>query len=157
MKKFLFIILILFTSNATASSLPDCPSDQSKRYHNCFGTYNYANGDKYVGEFKSGKRHGQGTFIFSNGHKYVGEFENGKRQGDGTYTFSNGDEYVGEFQNGKRHGQGTFSFSNGNKYTGPFLNGKKHGVGTFSFINGCLLYTSPSPRDRTRSRMPSSA
>ena len=24
-------------------------------------------------------------------------------------------------------------------------------------IKGCLLYTSPSPRDRTRSRMPSSA
>ena len=24
-------------------------------------------------------------------------------------------------------------------------------------LNGCLLYTSPSPRDRTRSRMPSSA
>src|SRR5665811_2509428 len=26
-----------------------------------------------------------------------------------------------------------------------------------SFFIGCLLYTSPSPRDRTRSRMPSSA
>ena len=26
-----------------------------------------------------------------------------------------------------------------------------------SYINGCLLYTSPSPRDRVRSRMPSSA
>ena len=25
------------------------------------------------------------------------------------------------------------------------------------FFNHCLLYTSPSPRDRTRSRMPSSA
>ena len=25
------------------------------------------------------------------------------------------------------------------------------------WANGCLLYTSPSPRDRTRSRMPSSA
>ena len=24
-------------------------------------------------------------------------------------------------------------------------------------VEGCLLYTSPSPRDRTRSRMPSSA
>ena len=24
-------------------------------------------------------------------------------------------------------------------------------------LKGCLLYTSPSPRDRTRSRMPSSA
>ena len=26
-----------------------------------------------------------------------------------------------------------------------------------TLINSCLLYTSPSPRDRTRSRMPSSA
>ena len=26
-----------------------------------------------------------------------------------------------------------------------------------SLLRGCLLYTSPSPRDRTRSRMPSSA
>ena len=29
--------------------------------------------------------------------------------------------------------------------------------GESSIINTCLLYTSPSPRDRTRSRMPSSA
>ena len=28
---------------------------------------------------------------------------------------------------------------------------------TYPWIDGCLLYTSPSPRDRTRSRMPSSA
>ena len=27
----------------------------------------------------------------------------------------------------------------------------------FQYGYGCLLYTSPSPRDRTRSRMPSSA
>ena len=27
----------------------------------------------------------------------------------------------------------------------------------FQEFNSCLLYTSPSPRDRTRSRMPSSA
>ena len=30
-------------------------------------------------------------------------------------------------------------------------------VNTCGFIESCLLYTSPSPRDRTRSRMPSSA
>ena len=30
----------------------------------------------------------------------------------------------------------------------------KCGLGCYT---GCLLYTSPSPRDRTRSRMPSSA
>ena len=27
----------------------------------------------------------------------------------------------------------------------------------FNLLNGCLLYTSPSPRDRQKSRMPSSA
>ena len=31
-----------------------------------------------------------------------------------------------------------------------------HGEGTLR-LGDCLLYTSPSPRDRTRSRMPSSA
>ena len=31
------------------------------------------------------------------------------------------------------------------------------GVGYRATAKGCLLYTSPSPRDRTRSRMPSSA
>ena len=30
-------------------------------------------------------------------------------------------------------------------------------LGIFYMDTGCLLYTSPSPRDRTRSRMPSSA
>ena len=29
--------------------------------------------------------------------------------------------------------------------------------GSFEQLDACLLYTSPSPRDRTRSRMPSSA
>ena len=31
------------------------------------------------------------------------------------------------------------------------------GIRTATIYGGCLLYTSPSPRDRTRSRMPSSA
>ena len=30
-------------------------------------------------------------------------------------------------------------------------------LGEMRFLPACLLYTSPSPRDRTRSRMPSSA
>ena len=32
-----------------------------------------------------------------------------------------------------------------------------HATGPVPNISSCLLYTSPSPRDRTRSRMPSSA
>ena len=37
------------------------------------------------------------------------------------------------------------------------LNGVSFGQLVFSSVNGCLLYTSPSPRDATLSRMPSSA
>ena len=39
--------------------------------------------------------------------------------------------------------------------TSPFLEAAKQAAGDLPII--CLLYTSPSPRDRTRSRMPSSA
>ena len=35
--------------------------------------------------------------------------------------------------------------------------GKGNTASQIAEIIGCLLYTSPSPRDRTRSRMPSSA
>ena len=38
---------------------------------------------------------------------------------------------------------------------GIFAAGEGHPAGAHSIV--CLLYTSPSPRDRTRSRMPSSA
>ena len=61
----------------------------------------YPNGAKYVGEFKNGKRHGQGILTYSDGAKYVGEFKNGKQHGHGTYTYLYGDKYVGEFSNGK--------------------------------------------------------
>jgi len=40
--------------------------------------------------------------------------------------------------------------------TGDVWHGRYNGVSAGQYY-GCLLYTSPSPRDRTRSRMPSSA
>jgi len=84
-------------------ALPPC---QNQNYHNCFGTYTYANGDKYAGEWKDGKKHGQGTGAWANGH-YVGEFRGGKRHGQGTYTFADGriKEGIwkdGDFQYAKR-------------------------------------------------------
>ena len=38
-----------------------------------------------------------------------------------------------------------------------FATGKKLGAVKVSFCDNCLLYTSPSPRDLSTSRMPSSA
>ena len=48
----------------------------------------------------------------------------------------------------------TSSFTAGASYIGErgFI-----GIAVHKFDSDCLLYTSPSPRDRTRSRMPSSA
>jgi len=66
--------------------------------------YLWKNGTKYMGEWKDGKKHGQGTFTYGKGkwegEKYVGEFKDGYRNGQGTYTWSNGRKYEGEFKNG---------------------------------------------------------
>ena len=46
----------------------------------------------------------------------------------------------------------------GKRYVWNRINPNSHRLkGKIEAIKACLLYTSPSPRDRTRSRMPSSA
>jgi len=40
--------------------------------------YLWENGTKYMGEWKDGKKHGQGTETWSSGWKYVGEWREGK-------------------------------------------------------------------------------
>ena len=103
MKKLLLIVLILFAGNVTASSLPNCPSVQSERYHNCFGTVIWASGNKYVGEWKNDKRTGQGTYTWG-GNKYVGEFKDGILNGQGTITFADGTVKKGVWEEGSYFG-----------------------------------------------------
>ena len=94
------------------------------------GTETWTDGKKYVGEYKDGKWHGKGTYTSSYGSKYVGEWKDDKRNGQGTYTYANGDKYVGEYKNAKRNGQGTYTFGDGSKYVGEHKNGLRHGQGT---------------------------
>ena len=54
--------------------------------------------EKYVGEYKDGKRNGQGTLTTPGGAKYVGEWKDGKQNGQGTYTYPDGSTYVGEWK-----------------------------------------------------------
>ena len=75
-------------SASSGSDLPDCPS--SGNLHNCFGTYTYAHGSKYVGEFRDNEFNGQGTFKYSSGTEYIGEFKNGKFNGQGILTYADG-------------------------------------------------------------------
>ena len=98
MKRIVAVLLLSLAS--TAYALPNCPSDQSVRWHNCFGTYTYPDGEKYVGEWKDDKMYGQGTYAFASGDKYVGEYKEDKRHGQGTYTFVGGRKETGYFMNG---------------------------------------------------------
>ena len=134
--------LILFSTfffSVSVYALPDCPSDYSVRWHNCFGSFPFEWGDKYVGEFKDFKLHGQGTYTYADGSKYVGEFKDDKLHGQGTYTYADGKKYVGEFKDDKLHGQGTYTYADGSKYVGEFKDDKLHGQGTFIFVDGKRL------------------
>ena len=50
----------------------------------------YANGAKYTGEYKDGKRNGQGTYYYTDGSRWKGEWKNGKKNGLGTEYDANG-------------------------------------------------------------------
>ena len=126
----------LLSNELRASELPPCPNDKTSYRHNCFGTETFANGAKYVGEYKNNKIHGKGTYTFASGSKYVGEWRDNKRHGKGTYTHSSGSKYVGEYKNNKRHGRGTYTFASGNKYVGEFKNDTRHGRGTYTYASG---------------------
>ena len=56
----------------------------------------FYNGDKYVGDVQSAKRHGHGVYYYDSGDKYTGNWVTGKQNGHGVYVYANGDRYVGE-------------------------------------------------------------
>ncbi len=129
------ILLSTFFISISVHALPNCPSDTSVRWHNCFGTY-AVDGDQYVGEWKDNLFHGQGTYTYANGGKYVGEFKDNLFHGQGTFNYASGDKYVGEYKDDKPHGQGTYTHTSGNQYVGEWKDGERHGQGTFTFANG---------------------
>ena len=159
---FQFVTLLGIAGTVFANDLPACPS--SGYFHNCFGTYTFADGDKYVGEWRDDKKNGQGTYYYLaddefKGDKYVGEFRDNAFNGQGTFTYADGanyvgdsrvnafnvqgtfayadgDKYVGEWRDDKRNGQGTYYHASGNKYVGEFKDSMPNGQGTFTYADG---------------------
>ena len=66
------------------NNLPACQGTDVSKWSNCSGSAKYGNGEKYVGDFKDGKRWGLGTLTFPDGAKLVGEY-----QGDNVDTKNN--------------------------------------------------------------------
>ncbi len=90
-------IAVLLGSEAEGSDLPPCRGSYNQStWSDCFGEFHYAAGDYYSGEYKNGKKHGQGTYVYADDKRdpmhagiYVGEFKDNKREGKGIFTSSN--------------------------------------------------------------------
>jgi hypothetical protein len=135
------VVLLLSAEAFGQSNMPACQGSVVAKWHNCFGTYTYPSGSKYVGEFQDGDFNGQGTLIHPDGSKYVGEYKDNRKNGQGTYTWLDGTKYVGEFQNGDFNGQGTYTFPSGAKYIGEFKDDKRNGLGILYLPNGSISQT----------------
>ena len=135
-----FLAFFLMVGGAYAqSNLPACQGSYASRWSDCFGTYTFGSGNKYIGEWKDGKKNGQGTLTIAGGDKYVGEFKDDKANGQGTLTFANGGKYVGELKDYMRNGQGTLTFANGDKYVGEWKDDRRNGQGTRYASNGSII------------------
>ena len=90
---------LAFAGNSFA--LAPCPEGSSHLFDNCVGAHAYANGDTYAGEWKDGKKHGQGIYTWADGERYEGEFVDGIYHGEGTFIYSSGRTVTGEWDSGK--------------------------------------------------------
>ncbi len=75
MRLFLILLVTLVCLTFNACERPECPSGDCV---NGKGIALYSDGSKYDGQFKGGKKHGQGIWTFPNGGVIEGYFENDK-------------------------------------------------------------------------------
>ena len=151
-----FLWLLLLPVRAIADQCVEGDCVNSK------GIMIYSTGHKYIGEFKNGKRDGQGfltmpggrtfegqfrqnapikgTYTCPNGQVYTGTWEFFERNGQGTLKYPDGRFYEGAFKSGLRTGKGVMIYPDGHCYVGDFLRGKRTGKGIMTYPDG-RVYT----------------
>lgn len=122
--------------------------------------------ERFEGEYKLGKRDGEGYYVFQDGSRYIGTFKNDLRHGQGNEIDKLGNSYqgmwvedvkedtgdaihivvdgpvkgryVGQFSDGKRNGYGIETLDNGDTYKGQWKDGAKHeeGIAFNFYANG---------------------
>ena len=99
------------------------------------GIYTYPNGDKYLGEWKHDKFHGQGIINKIEFGKYIGKWKADLEHGQGAMTFNNGLHIDGEWKDGSIV-NGTELWPNGDSYSGEFMDWEWHGQGELTLVDG---------------------
>jgi len=81
MKKLLILTILLFSQFSGSLCAEDCFGSQESHWTNCVGTSIDSYGNQYIGEWKDGRKDGQGTLTWSDGKIQKGIWENGKYLG----------------------------------------------------------------------------
>lgn len=104
------------------------------------GVFEWANGNRYEGEWVGGLREGVGVHVVrADGSRYEGEWQRGWYHGlgvlvasggaHGSSRSSDGRTYFGAWSEGRRHGMGVESAADGGRYEGAWRHGVRHGMG----------------------------
>ncbi|PNH00864.1 Radial spoke head 1 [Tetrabaena socialis] len=89
----------------------------------------YREGDYvYEGQFVEDVIQGRGTFTYASGSKYSGDWQANKYHGKGTYSWPDGRRYDGLWEESRMHGLGVFTDASGHKWEGQFFNGSGPGL-----------------------------
>jgi hypothetical protein len=78
----------------------------------------------YTGLMSHGRPDGIGTYTYANGDQFQGDFWQGHYDGQGTYTFANGATYVGDFVRGDSTRSGTLRLPDGRQFKTDLLEGR---------------------------------
>ncbi len=117
-------IFITLNSNGGTCLLGDCT--------NGYGILINDNGNRYLGEFKNGTKHGQGVYYYTANIKYSGSWKNDTRDGEGRM-----------YANGQISQAGNWKNNNlivPNKQIGCISGNCNTGIGTFLYKDGRKLF-----------------
>jgi hypothetical protein len=100
-----------------------------------------ADGRKYGGVWRGGKKHGAGLETYVNGSRYDGQWSHSHRHGLGHHSWVNGSVYLGCWHKGRKHGFGKYTFNSGEIYDGTWHEDRRHGLGRSMSCgtSGCIF------------------
>ena len=113
-------------SQSNSGVLPACLGDPVAYSSDCFGTYIYDNGSRYVGDFRDGFRDGFGVYIYGEGTNSAGDIYAGMNsdsdfKGVGTYIWTDGRIDVGMFSDDRLNGYAIATYPDASVESGQWL------------------------------------